>query len=499
MPAGLGKFSEMLGDDFDTVIDAFRQGMTPQMENMLMGTMDSMLFDSRTFANGIEKHVTLLQSRGISSEVINQTLRNDMQTGGRIFGQLKNDVKAATHGAVNQAGGLGQQSEYDENSNFMWVTVAGHKVCLDCATRGGHVLKYKEWEGEGLPGIGWSVCKSFCYCILDPIGKSGKQIDAPDAEAARKSKFADTETKAREKLKLSDAQKSKYDKGKRLGSDGAKTGLKNKNLTRSEALKQLSEHRAKLAAAGPDTKTLNFIKTGESFKLDRFGKKILGSDGKYKMTDIGYYPRDRAILHNRIARSIVQQGKIADDAADLLMTGGYPGSGKSTMLDSAFPGWQKKYVHLDSDHIKGLLAAFDDTTISWNAAQYHEEADDIIRLIFQKSFNENRHLLFDGTMKNSQKMIDLISDFHSAGNYNPYIAFSDLPMEKAIERAILRATGPSGATGRFVEPYYITTHLGENIKTFDALKDKFEDFIKYTKYDNDVPFNTDPILLETNI
>ena len=485
MPAGLGKFSEMLGDDFDTVIDAFRQGMTPQMENMLMGTMDSMLFDSRTFANGIEKQVVLMQSRGISSEVINQTLRNDMQTGGRIFGQLKNDVKAATHGAVNQAGGLGQMSEYNENSNFMWVTVAGHKVCQDCAVRGGHVLTYKEWESEGIPGTGWSVCRSYCYCILDPIGKSGKQIDAPDAEAARRSKFSDTETNALKGLGLNNpktpgeiARKKAYEKGKLLSSDGAKTVLKKKGISRSEALKQLSEHRAKLAQAGPDSQTLNF-NPNTSVR--------------------GNYGRDRAILHNRIARSIVQQGKIADDAADLLMTGGYPGSGKSTMLDGAFPGWQKKYVHLDSDHIKGLLAAFDDTTITWNAAQYHEEADDIIKMIFQKSFNENRHLLFDGTMKSSGKMIKVIDRFHGVGGYNPYIAFSDLPMEKTIERAILRATGPSGATGRFVEPGYITTHLGKNIKTYEELKSYFSDIIKYTKYDNDVPFNTPPILLETNI
>ena len=499
MAAGLGKFSEMLGDDFDTVIDAFRKGMTPEMENMLMSTMDSMLFDSRNFANGIEKQVVLMQSRGISSEVINQTLRNDMQTGGRIFGQLKNDVKASTHGAVNQAGGLGQMSEYNENSNFMWVTVAGHKVCSDCATRGGQILTYKEWEGEGLPGTGWSVCRSYCYCILDPIGKSGRQIDAPDAEAARKSKFVDTEKRALKGLSLNKAQMKAYEKGKLLSSDGALTVLKKKGLTQSEALKQLSEHRAKLAQAGPDTRTLNFIKTGETLELDRFGKKIIGKDGKPKVIDVGYYPRDRAILHNRIARSITQQGKIADGSADLLMTGGYPGSGKSTMLDGAFPGWQKKYVHLDSDHIKGLLAAFDDTSITWNAAQYHEEADDIIKMIFQKSFNENRHLLFDGTMKSSGKMIKVIDRFHGVGGYNPYIAFSDLPMEKTIERAILRATGPSGATGRFVEPGYITTHLGKNIKTYEELKSYFSDIIKYTKYDNDVPFNTPPILLETNI
>ena len=46
MPSGLGKFVDILGDDFDLVIDSFRGSMTPEIENMLMSTMDSMLFDT---------------------------------------------------------------------------------------------------------------------------------------------------------------------------------------------------------------------------------------------------------------------------------------------------------------------------------------------------------------------------------------------------------------------------------------------------------------------
>ena len=36
MPSGLGKFVDILGDDFDLVIDSFRGSMTPEIENMLM-------------------------------------------------------------------------------------------------------------------------------------------------------------------------------------------------------------------------------------------------------------------------------------------------------------------------------------------------------------------------------------------------------------------------------------------------------------------------------
>lgn len=471
MAKGLSSYTELFGDDFDTIIKSFRAGLTPEVENMLMATMDGMLFDARTFTNNIEKRVTMLSARGMNPELIKQTLKTDMQDGGRVFGQLRNDVKENIAGAVNQSGRLGQFSEYENFKNFLWVTVAGHKVCPDCDARAGAVLTYEEWEGEGLPGAGWSVCQGYCYCILDPIGLTGKKVDAPIKGEPKARSAKSTESTALKDLDLSKAEMKAYKKGMNLESKGAKDVLKRKGLTQEEALKQVSEHRAKLQSVKNDTKDLYYNKATKS------------------------YSRDRAIMHNRIARNITQRGQIAKNNPDLLMTGGYPGSGKSTMLDKAFKGWESKYVHLDSDYIKGALASLDDTTITWNAGLYHEEADDIIKIIFQKTFNEKRHLLFDGTMKNGKKMIDIIEQFNGKGNYNPFIAFSDLPMEKTIERAVLRSVN----NGRFVEPAYVVTHLGKNIKSYEMLKEYFKDIIKYTKYDNDVDFGFDPILLESNL
>ena len=158
---------------------------------------------------------------------------------------------------------------------------------------------------------------------------------------------------------------------------------------------------------------------------------------------------------------MTERGQIATRGTkpDVLMTGGYPGSGKSTTLDKVFDGWRDKYVHIDSDHVKGLLAAFDDTTITWNAGLYHEEADDILALVFQKAFQQNRHVLYDGTMKTTQKMLTFVDDFCVKGPYRPTMAVIDLPMEKAIERAIGRALGDSGLDGRFVDPTYMLSHL----------------------------------------
>ena len=210
---------------------------------------------------------------------------------------------------------------------------------------------------------------------------------------------------------------------------------------------------------------------------------------KYYNKRTGTYTKARAKLHEQIARDIVNKGKIATGDPEFLMTGGYPGSGKSTMLDRAFLGWKNKFVHIDSDRVKDLLAQFDGMDkVGWRAAAYHEEADAVIARIFDLARNENRHILFDGTMKNSKKMIRIINEYKEVG-YKTTSAFADLPIEQSIERAIARFYGESG---RFVDPIYIVTHGNKNINTFEALKELVD---SWTIYNTDVPRKTPALLM----
>ena len=172
------------------------------------------------------------------------------------------------------------------------------------------------------------------------------------------------------------------------------------------------------------------------------------------------------------------------------MSGGYPGSGKSTMLDQAFPGWRKKFVHIDSDKIKSILAKYDGIDeLGWRAYAYHDEADAVIDLMFEMATNENRHILFDATMKNSDKMTKLVKKYSEFG-YKTSTAFADLPIEQSIERAIARFYGD---TGRFVDPIYIVTHGNKNINTFEGLKELVN---SWTIYNTDVPINTPALLID---
>ena len=177
---------DIFGEDFTSVLASLDE-LPPQVEDMLLGVMDKMVYDVRTFSNSLEKSVYTMTQAGTSPEIIKQTLKNDMGTGGRIFGQLRNDTKASIVDGINQSAKMGQYKNYDlDKGEFVWVTVGGHKVCMDCDGRAGQKMTFAGWEAEGLPGSGWSVCQGFCYCVLDPTGKASKKIDAPVKEPGRK-------------------------------------------------------------------------------------------------------------------------------------------------------------------------------------------------------------------------------------------------------------------------------------------------------------------------
>ncbi len=150
--------------------------LNPNAEKFILDQIQRMFYDINTFTNEINKQVALMTGNGLSQANIATLLEADMKNGGRIFGQLKNNTKAKAIETINQTSRIGQESVYSASDKFAWVTVGGHKVCMDCDGRAGGVMTYAQWEAEGLPGTGWSVCKGYCYCVLDPTGNVGKKV-----------------------------------------------------------------------------------------------------------------------------------------------------------------------------------------------------------------------------------------------------------------------------------------------------------------------------------
>ena len=431
------------------------------LEDYLTALMERSLHDAVIFTERIAKATSVMSQAGMSADAISIALNDDFVRGGKIFGELSNSIKSGINEGVNQSGRLGQSEQYPPgDKNYSWVTVAGHKVCPDCDARTGEVKTWDDWVGEGLPGSGWSICGGHCYCVLDPVGKWDSRIDGtppgvkePGATIRPKAPTGSKmEKKYYKEYKLTKKQIAKYERTLKLDTPSGKALLKRLGKTREQVYAELDAARLKVSKLG-DTKD------------------------KYYNAKTGKYTKDRAQQHARIARKIVDDSQVATTGdPEFLMTGGYPGSGKSTMLKQAFPGYKKKFVHIDSDLIKDLLAQYDGIDkVGWRAAAYHREADAVIARIFRLARKENRHILFDGTMKNNKKMLELIADYKKAG-YKMRAAFADLPMEQSIQRAIGRYYGESG---RFVDPIYIVTHGNQNLATFESLKDLVESWIHY--------------------
>jgi len=173
------EYITLFGEDFIEVLDSI-DGLPLEIQNIITAVLDGMVFDVEIFATNIEKTISTMVSRGIETSAIIETLNADMQVGGRIFGQLSNNVKNAIVQGISDSAKFGQFQNYDLNKTFKWVTVGGHKICGDCESRQGLVNTFNEWERLGLPGSGWSVCQSYCYCVLDPTGTVSDQVQGVD-------------------------------------------------------------------------------------------------------------------------------------------------------------------------------------------------------------------------------------------------------------------------------------------------------------------------------
>ena len=176
-------FESIFGPEFSAIRKSLGS-MPPEVEAMMLNAMDNMVFNVQNFATRLEQQVVNMTASGMTKKEIMRSINQDKISGGRIFGELRNDIKENVSKVTTNAGRLGSFANYTKKDLFAWVTVTGHKICIDCAARSGTILSYKEWESAGTPGTGWSVCRGYCYCVLDPVGKGSGEITVNLKEAS---------------------------------------------------------------------------------------------------------------------------------------------------------------------------------------------------------------------------------------------------------------------------------------------------------------------------
>jgi hypothetical protein len=157
-----------MADEGQIFDEEITQNLEEDDENILLWATLGISFGIEVFIARIEREIALLRNAGVAEGQIVNILRNDLATGGRIFGEFRNTVKRGIVSAVMQGFRIGQDRVYGDSVAFQWVSVGSPKICVDCEDRIGEIRTWSEWEALGLPASGFSVCKEFCYCQLVP-------------------------------------------------------------------------------------------------------------------------------------------------------------------------------------------------------------------------------------------------------------------------------------------------------------------------------------------
>lgn len=181
----------------------------------------------------------------------------------------------------------------------------------------------------------------------------------------------------------------------------------------------------------------------------------------------GNWTPERAALHDKIVEEIMGTATPVEGVPEVVITGGLPGAGKSTVLKQRGEEFSN-FIHLDSDRIKGMLPEYE----GWNAGLLHEESSLILERIMEKAIEGNYNVIYDATLKTYSSAEEIVRSFEDLG-YNSRIIFADVPMETAMHRAINRFFGESG---RYVPLHYLATHDQKNVATLNGLKDLVDEW-----------------------
>jgi|TARA_Y100000296_G_scaffold85447_1_gene121406 hypothetical protein len=132
-------------------------------------------------ALSIQELVTTMKTAGMTDTAIRQTLLNDLNAGGPLFGSFRNKLKNTVKNGVEASSNGSANGKFTKAgvSQFQWVSVGDGKVCPDCEERHGETGTMEYFETIGLPASGFSVCTTNCRCQLLPENYKGENLDKP--------------------------------------------------------------------------------------------------------------------------------------------------------------------------------------------------------------------------------------------------------------------------------------------------------------------------------
>lgn len=208
-----------------------------------------------------------------------------------------------------------------------------------------------------------------------------------------------------------------------------------------------------------------------------------------------YTPERRAQhaeIINRLIAEAEADGPVPRDRK-ALFTGGIGGSGKGATLKERNKGEGTKYLTLNADDVKeimaemGMIEAPDNMAPMEGVALIHEESSDIANALARHAYKQGMNVVWDITMGSTGSVQKRIDDLRENGYTEIVGTFTDVPLEVSVNGAAQRyARGMekfidgNGHGGRYVPESVIrkaetdTPGVTRNKQVFNSLRDQFD-------------------------
>ena len=157
----------MAEETINEIIEKNQENLEREDEETLLWATLGVGFAIDVFVSRVEQQINVFRQAGMSDTGIIESLRTDLQSNGRIFGEFGNSIRRGVVSGIMQGSRLGQDRVYG-NQLMQWISVGTPRICDDCESRVGQINTYQDWIAAGLPATGWSLCREFCYCQLVP-------------------------------------------------------------------------------------------------------------------------------------------------------------------------------------------------------------------------------------------------------------------------------------------------------------------------------------------
>lgn len=194
---------------------------------------------------------------------------------------------------------------------------------------------------------------------------------------------------------------------------------------------------------------------------------------------------ERQALREKIAQELYGDGA-KNKNREIYIVLGPPAAGKSSVAEPLAKGTGSLII--DSDMAKKRLPEFNNGKL---AGAVHAESDHITTdFVLNRAMDNGDNIVLPVVGRTYKGLVRKVTQFKENG-YKVNIVHVDLPIEKAVKRAIVRFE----ETGRFVDPAYVASIGYSTRENYDKIKN-IEGVDSYEAYSNDVRRGEPPIHLE---